>query len=245
MQVLEKSAWEKTLKNIITEELPFVVICMHYQKGKSGSIWVDSIKNPRTVVARFQEDAFLYGDLSKYDLQNFLEGFKGEIAGNADLEKILNSNNFKYEKIPSIKYKYRENSWSPKFPNGYIFEKIQKTDLLAIKKIWKSDYIGSYDSEEELLMNNFGVMAIAQGECVAVCDAMCVSEKRYDLRVGTLKEYRGRGLATVCAYLTIQEGLRRNKEPVWVTEIKNEASQKIAQKLGFQKEYEFFIYRIG
>lgn len=75
--------------------------------------------------------------------------------------------------------------------------------------------------------------AFAGGAPVAFCYASAVTESLWDVSIDTLDGYRRRGLASK-AFLTLAAELGRSgKWPVWGSADDNEASRRLAERLGF------------
>ena len=244
MERLPRERWHAVLKGIITEEIPFVVVCMHYQRAKVGSIWVDDPDDPGTVIARFPKDAFVWGDLPGPEMAALLKGFEGTVADAPGLEELLTRGGFRFKKIPSPKYRHTGARPGPQVPSGYTIEPISRSNVSLLRDFWGDAYIHDFYDLEDLLANGFGGLAIHEGKCVAACAAISVSQQRFDNGLDTAEEHRGKGLATACALLTLSQGLERGKEPVWITEADNEASQRVALRAGYEKERDFTIYEL-
>lgn len=244
MERLPRERWHTVLKGIITEEIPFVVVCMHYQRAKVGLIWVDDPDDPHTVIARFPKDAFVWGDLTHPEVPDLLQGLKGTLADAPGLEELLRGGGFQFKKVPSLKYRYTGAQSPPEAPSGYTIETISRDNVRLLRDFWGEGYTHDFYDLEDFLTNGFGAIATHQGECVAACAAISVSEKRFDNGLDTADEHRGKGLATACSVLTLSQGLERGKEPVWITEAHNAASQRVALKAGYEMEYDFTIYDV-
>jgi hypothetical protein len=244
MERLPRQQWHSALEGIITEEIPFVVVCMHYQRAKVGSIWVDDPKTPKTVVARFPKDAFFRGDPADADVRDLLQGFKGTMADPPGLEELLTRGGFRFEKIPSLKYRHTGARARPRTPGGCTVEAISRNNVHLLRDFWGEEYIHDFYDFEDFMDNSFGAIAVHEGKCVAACAAISVSAKRFDNGLDTAEGHRCKGLATACALSTLSQGLDRGKEPVWITEADNAASRRVAIKAGYEIEYDFTVYNV-
>jgi len=75
--------------------------------------------------------------------------------------------------------------------------------------------------------------ALVDGRPVAYCYAAFLTESLWDVAVDTLQPYRRRGFAAAC-FRTLAAHLgRQGKRPVWGALTENEASLRLAAKLGF------------
>ena len=84
--------------------------------------------------------------------------------------------------------------------------------------------------------------ALLADQPVAFCYAGAVTETLWDVAIDTLPAYRRRGYATQCfhylAHLMAQDG----KQPVWGAAESNQASARLAAKLGFVAIDSLFVY---
>jgi hypothetical protein len=74
---------------------------------------------------------------------------------------------------------------------------------------------------------------IAEGAPVSFCYAGSQTESLWDISIDTLAGYRNKGYATACVAYMIELMSRQNKQPVWGAYETNEASMRLAAKLGF------------
>jgi hypothetical protein len=75
--------------------------------------------------------------------------------------------------------------------------------------------------------------AVADGRLVAITHTGAVSERHADVGVATLPAWQGRGLATAAAALVCAGIQATGRTPVWSAGAGNQASLRVARKLGF------------
>jgi RimJ/RimL family protein N-acetyltransferase len=84
-----------------------------------------------------------------------------------------------------------------------------------------------------------------KGKLASTAYSAFILEKKLEIGIETLEEFRGKGYAyhTCCALIghCIENGL----EPVWACKLENNASFRLAQKLGFVRCAEIPYYRLG
>ncbi len=85
--------------------------------------------------------------------------------------------------------------------------------------------------------------AIMQNRLVAIARNYALSEGYGDIGVYTLPDWRGRGLATAAAAVVANWLQKNGRTPVWSCGEHNQASLRVAQKLGFE-EYGRRVYLI-
>jgi RimJ/RimL family protein N-acetyltransferase len=234
---------------LITEDIPFVVISMHFQRHRFGRVWIDSLFSPKTVVAAFTKDFYACGEVNNPTAIDVLRGLTGSTPQTSGLRTALQEAWGSFAFTPSILHEYRggDPTFSP--PSGYRVEPIAVENLPQVLSFWEGEFeegtIGDFLSVREFLAESFGhcVIHVESRQCVAACAAISVSKERCDFGLDTSPQHEGLGLATACSQAAVQEALRRGKRPVWVTDWNNLASQRVAAKIGFVKTSEFEIYR--
>ncbi len=75
--------------------------------------------------------------------------------------------------------------------------------------------------------------AFVDGRLVSVACSFFVAQTYEDIGIVTEPEYRGRSLAAACAAALCRDIHSRGRTPSWTTSPENEASRRVAEKLGF------------
>ncbi|MEO1644356.1 MAG: GNAT family N-acetyltransferase [Chloroflexota bacterium] len=88
---------------------------------------------------------------------------------------------------------------------------------------------------EDALRQNSIACGIVDNEIVAISQTVGKSETMIEVGVHTAEAYRGKGISTQASYLVCQQIQAQGKLPVWSTGEDNWASQKVAQKIGFEE----------
>ena len=86
---------------------------------------------------------------------------------------------------------------------------------------------------EDLLTDGFAAGPIVEGRLVGLAHTNAVTARYADIGVGTRKEFRRRGFASAAACMVARRIQERGLVPVWSTGEDNEASLRVAGKLGF------------
>jgi GNAT superfamily N-acetyltransferase len=84
--------------------------------------------------------------------------------------------------------------------------------------------------------------AFLEGIPVAFCHPVYETETLWDVSVDTLEAYRRRGLARTCFEYMRDHLAAHGKEPVWGALADNEASLRLAAKLGFREVDRSVVY---
>lgn len=90
-------------------------------------------------------------------------------------------------------------------------------------------------SIEDALRQNIIACGIVNDEIVAISQEGGHSETMIEIGVYTAEAYRGQGISTQASYLVSKQIQAQSKLPVWSTGEDNWASQKVAQKIGFEE----------
>lgn len=85
-----------------------------------------------------------------------------------------------------------------------------------------------------LLTNGIAAGAIVEHAIVAIAHTSAITEHHADIGVSTLPTARGRGYATVAASLVARAIQTTGRTPVWSCGETNQASMRVAEKLGFE-----------
>jgi predicted GNAT family acetyltransferase len=88
---------------------------------------------------------------------------------------------------------------------------------------------------EHLLQHSAAAAAIIDDKLVAIAQNYALTEGYGDIGVFTLPDWRGQGLATVAAAQVARWLQGNGRLPVWSCGEHNQASLRVAEKLGFVK----------
>lgn len=114
-------------------------------------------------------------------------------------------------------------------------------DDLPLLQATPSELCGS--DPAHLLHKTAAAGAIIKNKLVAIAQNYALTEKYGDVGVYTLPHYRGQGLATATAAKVAQWLQANGRTPVWSCGENNQASLRVAEKLGFV-EYGRRVYLI-
>lgn len=122
-------------------------------------------------------------------------------------------------------------------PGNY---EIRKIDASVIQNdtsnILKDDILGDYwISIDAFLAKGFGYCVTSGRHVISVCFSGYVSGSYHDCVLRTYNDSdRNKGLATLVTRAYVEYCIRTHLSPVWNTTIYNVASQRIAEKCGFE-----------
>lgn len=135
-----------------------------------------------------------------------------------------------------FEYRKKTRIDTPAVPSGY---EIKEIDAGLLKKInGKISPSFSWENSDEFLAKGRGY-CITDGENAAAwAFSAAISSTEIDIGIETDKNYQKRGLGAAAAKMMIKYALQENKMPVWACHSENEASKRLAEKVGFVQSEE-------
>ena len=118
-------------------------------------------------------------------------------------------------------------------PEGFEIRRIDAENIGKLDGRIKPSF--SWESDESFLKNGVGFCVMHGDTPAAWAFSAAVSDDEIDIGVETLERFRGKGLAAAAASEMIRFSLAAGKKPVWACHAGNIGSQKVAEKLGFEK----------
>lgn len=100
-----------------------------------------------------------------------------------------------------------------------------------------------WNNADDFLKEGKGFSIVKGGDAAAWAFSAAISSEEIDIGIETNEHYRHQGLAAAAASMMIQYALSSGKKPVWACHYTNIASQKLAEKLGFEKKSECRIIK--
>ncbi|MGM0641151.1 MAG: GNAT family N-acetyltransferase, partial [Thermotogota bacterium] len=124
-------------------------------------------------------------------------------------------------------HKVNENILNKKYENlDFLLEEI---------KLW-------WDDLENFLNRSYGYIASHNNKIVSYALGDYLVDNIHLMGVETLKDYRKNGLSQACCEAFIKNSLSNNITPRWECMSSNIASQKLVEKLGFNKSKIYNLY---
>ena len=185
--------------------------------------------------------AFLCGEASQKDCESIF-GLM-EDAGAEGKRLVLFSEKTSVEKAfmklgakadDRIFFEYaREKNTDIMLPDGFEMRRIDAENIGKLDGRIKPSF--SWESDESFLAKGVGFCVMHGDTPAAWAFSAAVSDDEIDIGVETLERFRGKGLAAAAASEMIRFSLAAGKKPVWACHAGNIGSQKVAEKLGFEK----------
>jgi len=92
------------------------------------------------------------------------------------------------------------------------------------------------------LKKGIGYCVLYSNYIVSTCFSGFVSGETHTIDVKTKKEFGRQGLAEAAVSKLLEEYLERNITPYWDCTKTNIPSAKLAEKIGFEKAFEYLVY---
>ncbi|WP_026675082.1 GNAT family N-acetyltransferase [Alkalihalobacterium bogoriense] len=223
-----------------------------------GRVFVDNVHRPTTVVViAINRWVYIEGTIPMelegrllFNMERIL-AFVGE---DIDRFEVYASNKKEWEKeflVPHRRYHAKKH-----YESTYTLDKQEFYQMKS--KLAAKDNLSIHIERFPLLPKKYAVSAyshylqktkigarIKKGKnTVTICKNNGFEYENYFfIDVDTFQEEdRGKGYASIAATLVIEYELERGLEPLWETTNHNEASHRLAMKLGFKKEVSYPVY---
>ncbi len=108
---------------------------------------------------------------------------------------------------------------------------------------WSRDLCSLFETYEEYEKMGLGVAVLLDGQVIAGASSYSAYPGGIEIEIDTRSDYRRRGAALACGAKLILECLKRGLYPSW--DAQNPGSVALAQKLGYERDYEYTAYEIN
>lgn len=93
---------------------------------------------------------------------------------------------------------------------------------------------GYWRTVDDFIKHGLGYCLLQDEKLASVCYSCTVGNNQMELDLETLKEFEGKGLATIITSIFINNCIKIGVEPLWVCDKNNAVSYNLAKKLGFE-----------
>lgn len=150
-------------------------------------------------------------------------------------------NKFQRQSFHFNKKKYQAIN-TGEIPKGFEVSKINE-QILSKSLEFNETYINEYwGSVENFLKHGFGYCLVHNSGIASVCISIFTSKKFAEVDIATDERFRGKGLALNAARLFIHHCIENHVIPRWDCDMSNDASIKLAIKLGFENPIEYSVF---
>lgn len=220
--------------------------------GLMGEAWVDNLENPTIAYLLVRQYCFISGDsksiLAKNVIGNLPKTCKRIIA-NSDWHNVIEStySEFKKSKRYSLKKqidvfdKEKLKEYSNSLSNEYEIKIIDK----EVYEIIKQDNTDPLDMKitDNYLDRGIGVCCFRENEIVGICSSNIIYKDGIEINIRVKQEYKHKGIGTAMASKLILLCLEKGLYPSW--DAANLNSLGLAQKLGYNFDSEYIIYKVN
>lgn len=227
-------------------------------EGHLGKVWVDNDDNPQIAIVMAADFCYLLGYLNERIAgvlnHKILNNCKGKVIVTDDdlwISVIKNYYPDDFKKFSRYKMKFEPDIIQREQLHDYIMAvepnyKVKRQDesiySKALNNGFTADFCCFFSSMEEFLLHGIGYFILDEGEIISGASSYTYCEGSIEITIGTLMEYRRKGLALACASKLILECMDKRIYPNW--EAANMNSVALAEKLGYIFEKEFLAYSI-
>ncbi len=255
--MIELFSGERDLLTIFT--IPNDEVCIwSCIEGIMGRAWVNDINKPLYGVVAVADFLFLLGqvpDVFSVELINIIEKLgKNQIivSENQDWENGI----MKTIPVNIVRFKRYSFHWEPD-----IFDKKRLLDFVqgkddgydvvpftieiaekALLSNFTADFCMFYESPKSFLELGIGFCIFQDDQIVAGASSYSSCKGAIDITIGTINEYRRKGLALKCASKLILACLDRGLYPRW--DAANLESVALAEKLGYRFKEAYQVFTI-
>jgi len=234
-----------------------------------GWVFVDNIEEPKTAMvwSRGIKGFYFVGDANNLDFNNNIDLYidkeitpRGkeleyesfEFSGTSkewdeNLKTVFKNRNihmskqfvYKHNIVESISFNNLE------LEEDYILKEINE-DLLENKQ-YNLEFVKSaiyewWDSIDDFIKNGVGFCILHKDAAVCSCVTSFMTDDSMESHIQTQEAHGKKGLATKAVAEFIKYCRENQYKPYWDCMEKNYGSRALAEKFGYNKEFEYFLY---
>ncbi|HFI0257093.1 TPA: GNAT family N-acetyltransferase [Streptococcus suis] len=224
-------------------------------EGLMGGIYVDDSSSPQSALALYGRQSF-FGFLAgqpNIDLLKICEDKDiiivpqhqdwSELIERTYGDKIRSFTRYATKKDTKFDLGHLQ-SLVDSLSAGFELKKIESDIYNAcLKEAWSQDLVGNYVDATQFLDLGLGYVVLHNEQIVSGASSYSSYSGGIEIEVDTREEFRGQGLAIICAAQLILTCLERGLYPSW--DAHTLTSLKLAEKLGYEldKPYQAYEWR--
>jgi RimJ/RimL family protein N-acetyltransferase len=222
------------------------LIGLHVLNTGNGVCFVDRWPEPRIVLAAIGRLSSLSGDpdaLAPDDLRNRIAGL---MHTSSNFLPLLNT---VFPAVRGIDRVVLEQQEGPQVtaPPGVALQRLGAADAHHLEELppdlqWISN---TWGGPAGMASSGYAWGAFVDGKLASLAGTFLVGDELEDIGVVTVADYRGMGLAALCASGLCQDIKKRGRRASWTTSTDNLASLRVAEKLGFKVHGPDILYILG
>lgn len=221
-----------------------------------GDIYVDNLKNPMSAMAILGDFCYFAGKLNEElvmfkpdKLKNSIIMVPENTEWGTLIEKCFGNRAERTTRYAMKKEKGVFNvehlkSIAEGLPKEYEIKMIdEKLYNACFKEQWSRDFVAQYDTYEMYSEKGLGVAILKDGELISAASSYSGFKDGIEVEIATRKDYRHKGLASICGAKLILECIKKGWYPSWDARIM--WSVKMAEKLGYHFSHEYVAYNVS
>ncbi|KPB06381.1 GNAT family N-acetyltransferase [Bacillus sp. CHD6a] len=220
------------------------------EQKQEGKIFVNNRTNPTSGLVVNQGGCYyVFGDVSDNVFNKLLVEFLMEPSNHANfydmylssiewldfLKSSLEGNVVELKRTHYVLEELNSEVKEVAIPKGFELKSMDKGLFDKYKEQIDDSYAYLWESSNRYLQHAFGFCILEDGEFASVCNTFYIDSKFIAPDIITLDKFRKFGLATLVCSQFIKKSQELRLKPYWDCDAGNEASNKLAQKLGFKK----------
>ena len=225
-------------------------------QGIMGHIYANHLETPTSAMAILGDFCFFAGipdkELAEYKPEWYVQDFIiavpwdnlwAELIEECYGEKAKKVIRYGIKKEPDIFDEERLKSLAVSLPAEYTIRLIDEEIFNYCRsEPWCKDFVSQFSDFKMYEKYGLGVVILKDMTLVSGASSYSAYNGGIEIEIDTKKEYRRKGLATVCGAKLILECQKRNLYPSW--DAQNKWSAALAEKLGYHFDREYTAYEI-
>lgn len=225
-------------------------------QGVMGKLYVTNEEDPDCVMALLGDFCFFAGEPNEEMVSFKPEGCRQDFVimvpqdeeWGALIEHVYGNKSKRVEryaikKEPDIFDRTKLQKIVSDMPTEYELQMIDEKWFYQCKEYgWCRDWVSQYDTYELYQQHGLGVILLKDGEVVSGASSYSSYQDGIEIEIDTHKDYRRKGLASICGAKLILECLDRGWYPSW--DAQNLGSVALAESLGYHFDHAYVAYEI-
>lgn len=236
-----------------------------------GWVFVDNVEDPKTTMvwSRGIEGFYFVGDENNPEFNNYINDYivseiyprakklglsSFEFSGTSEewdktLREIFEKRDIEISKQYVYKHK---NLQDTSFDNISLEEgySVRKVDEELLNNSYNLEYVKEaiyewWDSFEGFIKYGVGYCILHENKAVCSCVTSFMIDNSMESHIKTKEEYRKKGLATIAVGEFLKYCKANGYEPYWECMEKNYGSRALAEKFGYSKQFEYYLYEFN
>lgn len=215
-----------------------------------GRIYVTDTDNPTSALAYVGCFGFVAGKLNRELLENKPDGFAIIIPQDEAWASLIEDVYPNARKV--TRYAIKKDTRFDiimlqknidMLPHGYEMKEID-SDIYdkCLEELVTRDFVSSFESKEKFLDIGRGVVILRDDKIVSGASSYTRYKEGIEIEVDTVESERRNHLATIACSALILRCLEENLYPSW--DAQNMNSVRLAEKLGYEFDYEYVAYEV-